>query len=142
MLGQGSGPSEIAEVTRLTRQTILRIRADPAKAEAALVAGGTVILRKQARHPVPDMSSLTAIDAVCTPRSDLSLLAATLRDRPWIPVLMDAEARKNSLSRIIFENNEKIRPRPDRETPFAMAAGGGRELGSNPLWVFRALGLV
>jgi predicted phage terminase large subunit-like protein len=34
-------------------------------------------------------------DCVVTPRSDLSLLAATLRDRgPWIPVLMDAEARK------------------------------------------------
>jgi putative DNA-invertase from lambdoid prophage Rac len=40
MLGQGSGPSEIAEVTRLTRQTILRIKADPAKAEAALIAWG------------------------------------------------------------------------------------------------------
>jgi putative DNA-invertase from lambdoid prophage Rac len=40
MLGQGSGPSEIAQVTRLTRQTILRIKADPAKAEAALIAWG------------------------------------------------------------------------------------------------------
>ena len=38
MLGQGLGPSEIAEVTRLTRQTILRIKADPGKAEAALNA--------------------------------------------------------------------------------------------------------
>jgi DNA invertase Pin-like site-specific DNA recombinase len=40
MLGQGSGPSEIAEFTSLTRQTILRIRADPAKSEAALIAWG------------------------------------------------------------------------------------------------------
>jgi putative DNA-invertase from lambdoid prophage Rac len=40
MLAQGSGPSEIAKATCLTRQTILRIKADPAKAEAALVAWG------------------------------------------------------------------------------------------------------
>jgi hypothetical protein len=34
-------------------------------------------------------------DCVVMPRGDLSLLAATLRDRgAWIPVLMDAEARK------------------------------------------------
>ena len=40
MAAQGSGASEIAKATRLTRQTILRIRADPAKAEAALTAWG------------------------------------------------------------------------------------------------------
>jgi putative DNA-invertase from lambdoid prophage Rac len=40
MLGQGSGASEIARATHLTRQTILRIKADPAKAEASLVAWG------------------------------------------------------------------------------------------------------
>lgn len=40
MLSRGSGPSEIAKVTRLTRQTILRIKADPAKAEAALAGWG------------------------------------------------------------------------------------------------------
>jgi putative DNA-invertase from lambdoid prophage Rac len=40
MLAQGSGTSAIAKSTRLTRQTILRIKADPAKAEAALVAWG------------------------------------------------------------------------------------------------------
>jgi putative DNA-invertase from lambdoid prophage Rac len=40
MAAQGSGASEIAKATSLTRQTILRIKADPAKAEAALVAWG------------------------------------------------------------------------------------------------------
>jgi putative DNA-invertase from lambdoid prophage Rac len=38
MLSQGAGASEIAKATRLTRQTVLRIKADPAKAEAALAA--------------------------------------------------------------------------------------------------------
>jgi putative DNA-invertase from lambdoid prophage Rac len=38
MLDQGSGASEIAKATLLTRQTILRIKADPRKAEAALAA--------------------------------------------------------------------------------------------------------
>lgn len=37
----------------------------------------------------------TVYDCVVTPRSDLSLLAVTLLDPgAWIPVLMDAEARK------------------------------------------------
>jgi hypothetical protein len=37
----------------------------------------------------------TVYDCVVMPRGDLALLAATLRDRgAWIPVLMDAEARK------------------------------------------------
>lgn len=40
MLGQGAGASEIAKATRLTRQTVLRIKADPAKAEEALAAWG------------------------------------------------------------------------------------------------------
>ena len=36
-------------------------------------------------------------DCVVMPRGDLSLLAATLRDRgAWIPVLMDAEAHKRA----------------------------------------------
>lgn len=42
MLGKGSGASEISKATGLTRQTVLRIRNDPAKAEAALERwGGT-----------------------------------------------------------------------------------------------------
>jgi putative DNA-invertase from lambdoid prophage Rac len=40
MLGQGTGTSEVAKITRLTRQTVLRIKANPAKAEAALLAWG------------------------------------------------------------------------------------------------------
>lgn len=36
MLTRGSGASAISKVTGLTRQTVLRIKADPAKAEAAL----------------------------------------------------------------------------------------------------------
>ena len=32
----------------------------------------------------------------------------------------------NSLSRITLENNEKIRPQPDRENAFARASGGGK----------------
>ncbi|WP_268987204.1 helix-turn-helix domain-containing protein [Thalassobius litoralis] len=36
MLGQGAGTSEIAKVTGLTRQTVLRIRKDPVSAQAAL----------------------------------------------------------------------------------------------------------
>ncbi|WP_170369633.1 recombinase family protein [Ruegeria arenilitoris] len=36
MLGQGAGASEISKVTGLTRQTVLRIRKDPAAAEAGL----------------------------------------------------------------------------------------------------------
>ena len=36
MLGNGNGASEISKVTGLTRQTVLRIRADPAAAEEAL----------------------------------------------------------------------------------------------------------
>jgi hypothetical protein len=44
------------------------------------------------------MRSLTAHRCAVRPsRIDLSLLAAKLRDRgPWIPVLMDAEARKRA----------------------------------------------
>lgn len=38
MLGQGKGASDIAKVTNLTRQTILRIRNAPDQAEAALAA--------------------------------------------------------------------------------------------------------
>lgn len=38
MLAQGSGASEIAKATSLTRQTILRIKNAPDKAEAALSA--------------------------------------------------------------------------------------------------------
>ena len=40
MLGQDKGASEIAKVTSLTRQTILRIRSAPDQAEAALAAWG------------------------------------------------------------------------------------------------------
>lgn len=40
MLGQGTSTSEIAKVTRLTRQTVLRIKADPVRAEVALGARG------------------------------------------------------------------------------------------------------
>lgn len=40
MLSNGAGASEIAKATALTRQTILRIRKDPAAAEAALVKWG------------------------------------------------------------------------------------------------------
>lgn len=40
MVSQGKGPSDIAKVTNLTRQTIIRIRDRPAQAEAALVAWG------------------------------------------------------------------------------------------------------
>ncbi|EAQ46942.1 MULTISPECIES: recombinase family protein [Rhodobacterales] len=36
MLGSGAGASEIAKATGLTRQTVLRIRKDPASAEEAL----------------------------------------------------------------------------------------------------------
>ncbi|MDW3118371.1 MAG: recombinase family protein [Roseovarius pacificus] len=36
MLGKGSGASEIAKLTGLTRQTVLRIKKDPAGAEGAL----------------------------------------------------------------------------------------------------------
>lgn len=36
MLALGSGASEIAKATGLTRQTVLRIKADPAQAESAL----------------------------------------------------------------------------------------------------------
>lgn len=36
MLAKGAGASEIAKATGLTRQTVIRIRNDPAKAEAAL----------------------------------------------------------------------------------------------------------
>lgn len=38
MLGQGKGASDIAKVTNLTRQTILRIKSAPEQAEAALSA--------------------------------------------------------------------------------------------------------
>ena len=40
MLVQGTGTSEVAKFTGLTRQTLVRIRADLVKAEAALAAGG------------------------------------------------------------------------------------------------------
>ena len=40
MIAQGAGPSAIAKATRLTRQTILRIRADPASAEKVLALWG------------------------------------------------------------------------------------------------------
>lgn len=40
MLSSGAGASEIAKSTALTRQTILRIKSDPAKAEAALAKWG------------------------------------------------------------------------------------------------------
>lgn len=40
MLCQGKGASDIAKVADLTRQTILRIRSNPAHAEAALTAWG------------------------------------------------------------------------------------------------------
>lgn len=40
LLGQGKGASDIAKVTDLTRQTILRIRNAPDQAEAALSAWG------------------------------------------------------------------------------------------------------
>lgn len=36
MLAMGAGTSEIAKATGLTRQTVLRVKADPAAAEAAL----------------------------------------------------------------------------------------------------------
>lgn len=36
MLGNGAGPSEISKVTALTRQTVLRIKENPARAEEAL----------------------------------------------------------------------------------------------------------
>lgn len=36
MLSVGAGTSEIAKTTGLTRQTVLRVKADPAKAEAAM----------------------------------------------------------------------------------------------------------
>lgn len=40
MLVRGCGASEISEATGLTRQTVLRIRSDPAKAEASLARWG------------------------------------------------------------------------------------------------------
>lgn len=40
MLGQGAGASEISKETGLTRQTIIRIRKEPAKAEKALTRWG------------------------------------------------------------------------------------------------------
>lgn len=40
MLGKGSGASEISKVTGLTRQTILRIKSDQARAEEALSKWG------------------------------------------------------------------------------------------------------
>ena len=40
MLSQGKGASDIAKVTKLTRQTVLRIRNAPDQAEAALTAWG------------------------------------------------------------------------------------------------------
>lgn len=40
MLGRGAGASEISKQTGLSRQAILRIRDDPAQAEAALVRWG------------------------------------------------------------------------------------------------------
>ena len=40
MIGEDAGPSSIANATGLTRQTILRIRADPAAAETALQLWG------------------------------------------------------------------------------------------------------
>ena len=38
MLGQGSGVSAVAKATGLSRQTVYRIQADPAGAEATLAA--------------------------------------------------------------------------------------------------------
>jgi putative DNA-invertase from lambdoid prophage Rac len=38
--GQGAGTSEIAKATKLTRQTVLRIKADPVEAEANLATWG------------------------------------------------------------------------------------------------------
>lgn len=38
MLASGTGTSEIAKATGLTRQTVIRVREEPAKAEAALAA--------------------------------------------------------------------------------------------------------
>lgn len=40
MLAMGAGTSEIAKTTGLTRQTVLRVKADPAAAEAALERWG------------------------------------------------------------------------------------------------------
>jgi len=40
MLAQGAGPSAIAQATALTRQTVLRIKADPVGAEKALTVWG------------------------------------------------------------------------------------------------------
>jgi DNA invertase Pin-like site-specific DNA recombinase len=40
MLGQGTGASEISRVTGLTRQTVLRIKGDPATAQEALERWG------------------------------------------------------------------------------------------------------
>nr|WP_246671908.1 recombinase family protein [Mesorhizobium sp. B2-3-10] len=40
MLAQGQGTSAVAKVTGLTRQTVLRIKEDPAAAEKALMAWG------------------------------------------------------------------------------------------------------
>jgi len=40
MLGKGSGASEISKVTGLTRQTVLRIKGDPSRAEQALSRWG------------------------------------------------------------------------------------------------------
>lgn len=36
MLAMGAGTSEISKATGLTRQTVLRVKADPAAAEQAL----------------------------------------------------------------------------------------------------------
>lgn len=40
MIGKGAGTTEIANATSLTRQTVLRIKADPAAAEEALARWG------------------------------------------------------------------------------------------------------
>ena len=40
MLANGAGASSISRLTGLSRQTILRIRDDPAQAEAALIRWG------------------------------------------------------------------------------------------------------
>ncbi|MBY5734048.1 recombinase family protein [Rhizobium leguminosarum] len=40
MLAEGAGASSISEATGLTRQTVLRIRADPTAANSALIAWG------------------------------------------------------------------------------------------------------
>ncbi len=61
---------------------------------------------------------------MCPERTPLGLLAPGLMLSP---------------SRITLENNEKIRPQPDRENAFARASGGGDGPGIQPSLVDAAL---